>query len=356
MNREKMIFAAIGGVSFVGLAVVGWLLFAAFGERGEASDGFDAQCATRARLAGSKIPLTDASLAQLKSNAANYADWLDAATKRAARGDRQASTNLTSASFKQRLVDEAFELRRLVVADAPLVKEDFAFGFADYITGGKIPDASSLPTLERQWTDVRFLTTLLSRCGVTELTGVTVEEKKASEPAKKEQKKSAKKSKADKKKGVKNAKAAETDEEPAVTTETYELRIKAKPLALVRVLNALASDDRFTVVDGFSFARPNDQILSALGGEAKKEATERPVATGRRRPGRKTEVQEGEEAEEAKAKVGFAVDAEREAPFDVTLRLTVYDFGRPEAEAADKADGEAGDETVEAEKNEEVEK
>lgn len=330
MKNVKIAFAAVGGCSLVGLLVVGWLLFSAMGARTEAREGHDAKCSVRARLAGSKIPLTDASLKQLESNADNYADWIAAARDRAARGDRAASTNLTAAAFKQRLVDEAFELRKLPGAGAALVKDDFAFGFSDYIAGGKIPDAAKLQSLERQWIDICLLTHLLSDCGAVELTDVTVVEKKedpkAAKPTgKKPAAKTAKKD-AKTKKGAKQAEAAP---EPEVTSQSYELRFKAGPAALVKALNALALDDRFIVVDGFSFARPVDQVAQVLGGDAKKEAGENASSSKRGRGrGRGRKAAEEPEETEGQAQHGYAVDAEREAPFDVTLKLTTYDFGR----------------------------
>ena len=324
MKNMKVIFAAIGGVTLVGLLIVGWLVFSAFGRRGEAREEYEAVCSTCTRLNGSTVPLTAETEARLKKNADVYRAWTDEAARCASRGDRSASTNLTAASFKQRLVDEAFELRRLPGADGPLVDEGFAFGFVDYITGGKIPEVSQLAQLERRWTDIRLLTELFSTNGVTKLTDIVIVEKKAEAKkpsakvvAKKNVKKSAKKG------------AAEDEEADKTTSENYEIRLKASPAALVRVLKALASDPRFIIVDGFSFARPVDQVMNALG-DSKKESTEKQGTNRRRMKKRRVEIEEESDADEVKK--GFAVDVEEEAPFDLTLTLTVLDFGHPQTE------------------------
>lgn len=328
MKNMKVIFAAIGGATLAGLLIVGWLVFSAFGRRGEARDEYEAVCSTRDRLNGSTVPLTAETEARLKKNADVYRAWTDEAARCASRGDRSASTNLTAASFKQRLVDEAFELRRLPGADGPLVDEGFAFGFVDYITGGKIPEVAQLVRLERRWTDIRLLTELFSTNGVTKLTDIVIVEKK---PEEKKSVKSATKKDKTKKNAKKNAKkgAVEDEEAEKTTAESYEIRLKASPTALVRVLKALASDSRFIIVDGFSFARPVDQVMNALG-DTKKESSEKQGANRKR--GKKHRAEAKEESDESEVKKGFAVSVEDEAPFDLTLTLTILDFGHPQTE------------------------
>ena len=331
MKNVKFVFAAIGGATLVGLLIVGWLVFSAFGRRGEARDEYEAACSTRTRLNASTVPLTAETEARLKKNADVYRAWTDEAARCASRGDRPASTNLTAASFKQRLVDEAFELRRLPGADGPLVDEGFAFGFVDYITGGKIPEAVQLVRLERRWTDIRLLTELFSTNGVAKLTDIVIVEKKADEKKSAVKSASKDKSKKNAKKGAKKG-SAEDGEAEKTTAESYEIRLKVSPAALVRVLKALASDSRFIIVDSFSFARPVDQVMNKLG-DSKKESAEK-QGTNRKR-GRKRLVEAKEESDESKEEdkdKGFVVDPEKEAPFDLTLTLTVLDFGHPQTE------------------------
>ena len=82
------------------------------------------------------------------------------------------------------------------------------------------------------------------------------------------------------------------------------------------------------VIDGFTLARTADPVGLALGVGDKHEA----AAAGRGRRGRRRAAVE-EKKEDAEPKNGLVTDPVLDAPFTVTMALSVYDFKTMEDES-----------------------
>jgi hypothetical protein len=220
---------------------------------------------------------------------------------------------VTAASFKQKMVDDARELSKLPGVGGPIVKDGFGFGFKDIITGGSMPEASKLDSLQRQWSEVKTVVELLSAAGATELTSVSVAQKKDPEPEQ----------------GARGRKqgrgAAEPEPRELASAQSYEFRFLARPAAFVRVLNSLATCNRFMTVDDFSLVRNEDALASVLGGGKDKLEGSRPGKRRGKQRGLEQQAESGEKEEIAKK--GLVTDPASAAPFAATIALTTYDFG-----------------------------
>ena len=159
------------------------------------------------------------------------------------------------------------------------------------------------------------------------------------------------KPRARKPRGKKDAEA----EKPAYTVEKYAVDFRARPAALVKAVNALATSPRFIVVDSMAFAREGDMIATALGEGEKTRGGAQEQSAGERRHGRRKQkvVEEAEKpAEESEDKKGLVNDPAKESPFLVKMTLSTYDFGsaakKPAAgeDAAEGAPEEGGAEAA----------
>ncbi len=345
MSKNQVVMVAIGAVAVVASLALGYLAFDAYSSKGEAVEESESFASTIQRLLRGEVsPVKDSELAY-KKNADALAGWSEAAIATASIGDRAVKSGVNAAAFKQQLVDEARALSGLEGGvDGKIVKPDFTFGFPDFVTGDKLPEEGRLPQLQRQWGDIRLLVEMLQACGVVEIVaiGSAVPAAAAQKTEEDDRPRSSKKKRGSKK--------ANEDEKPAYTVEQYSVDFRAKPAALVKVVNALATSDRFVVVDSFSFAREADMIGTALG-EGEKGDSAQPQQGRRRRRGRRAAAEE--EAEEksegaAPAKDGIVSDPAREAPFLVKMAVSTYDFG-----AAEKPAAPAGTENQEDKKEEE---
>lgn len=350
MKRNQIIFIAIGAVALVGALVVGYLLFDAFGANGDKGQDLEGSVSQVTGLVGAKIPPTKASVDAISKNTEDLEAWMAEATEAAAAGDLTVEQGLTPAVFKERLVNEAREFSKLPgTIDGALVKDGFAFGFSEYITGGQLPAADKLDKLQRQWADIRLVTETFAKCGVAAFLDVMITEKK-------EEKKPVVKPGARRgdRKGAKGKKQVAETPEREILSETYTLKFLAAPDAFVKVLNSFSLGSRFITVDSLSFARETDSVAQAVVGSAEKdkkqEASSRRRSNPRRRGGKQAEEEVAAEEEAAKKK-GLAVDPAKEAPFTVTMTVSIFDFGtNPEPKAEEKAETEAKEsETTESE-------
>ncbi len=329
MSKNQIVMASIGGVAVVASLALGYLAFDAYSLKGEAVEESEGSASTIQRLIRGEVSPDKESELAYKKNADALAGWTEAAIATASVGDRAVKSDVNAAAFKQRLVDEARALSELPGAvDGKIVKPDFTFGFPDFVTGDKLPEAERLPLLQRQWGDIRLLVEKLQACGVAEIVSIG-----SAIPAA-----SAQKSEEDEDRPRRNKKRAKkgADEEakPAYTVQQYSVDFRAKPAALVKVVNSLATSDRFIVVDSLSFAREVDMIGAALG-EGEKSESAQPQQGRRRRRGRRAaeeEVQQEEQAETAKD--GIVNDPARESPFLAKMVVSTYDFGSAEKPVA----------------------
>ena len=251
--------------------------------------------------------------------------------------------DVNEAAFKQKLVDEARALSSLPGGvEGKIVKPDFAFGFPDFVTGDKIPEKEKLPQLQRQWADIRTIVESLAGCGIVEI--ARIEPILAKQPQAGEQPKDAKKPKKRKKKGAE-------EEKPAYTEEKYVVEFRTRPAALVKAVNALATCERFIVVEALDFSREGDTIGKALGeGDKRGAGAEQQSSRPRRRRRGAAEAEFGADAAEqegaANADKGIVNDPAKEDPFLVRASIATYDFGSAvkaaagEAAPAPEADGD----------------
>lgn len=320
MSKNQIVMAAIGGVTLVASGVLGYLAFDAFSSKAEAVEAGDgAKESVRRLLRADVSPDKESELAYRK-NADTLAGWTEAALATAAAGDRAVSNDINPAAFKQKLVDEARVLSELEGGvDGKIVKPGFNFGLPDFVTGDKLPEQEMLPKYQRLWGDIRLVFELLQACGVAEIVRIEpVGVASTAAQAQQEEKPKAKKGK-----GKKDAEA----ETPVYTVEQYAVDFRAKPAALVKAVNALATTPRFIVVDSMSFAREGDMIAAALGEGEKAKGAQQQAAGGRHSRRKKVAEEVEKPAEESEEKKGLVNDPVNEAPFLVKITLSTYDFG-----------------------------
>ena len=349
LSKNQIVMLAIGGVALVASAVLGYLAFSAYSAKSEAADASESDSAAVRALLGAAISPDAASTKAVKDNSAALAGWTEAALSTASAGDRAVEADVNEAAFKQKLVDEARALSSLPGGvEGKIVKPDFAFGFPDFVTGDKLPEKEKLPQLQRQWADIRTVVEALADCGIVEI--VRVEPILAKQPQASEQQKDAKTNRRQRRrKDVEEVK-------PAYTEEKYAIDFRAKPAALVKVVNARATSHRFFVVETLDFAREGDMIGKALGeGDKRGAAEQQSSRPRRRRRGDQTGFGEEKPADGAEeSDNGVVNDPEKEEPFLVHAVVATYDFGlavKPVAdESAEPAAAEGAAEGVKEEK------
>ncbi len=320
MKKTKIILASIGGLALLGVLVVGGLMFNAFSTKSELTEELGLDEMKLSQLRTAKVAPTLASLKQVETNKAVLVNWLTTTRAAVAVGDRASDPAQTDASFKSKMIDDARELSALPGGAAgKIVKENFGFGYTDFITGGKMPTVAELPELQMRWADIVTFIKLFASNGVKEVVEVA-----SLAPAAAKEEPTARRGQRPAK-----AKAKESDEKAKITQREYEFKLRADAPALIRVLNACAVDPRFTLVESLTFARAEDEIATRIGESNKAQANEN-RRSRRRRASAATELVEAN-AEEV-AKKGLVIDPATVSPFAVTLRVATVDFGSQQVE------------------------
>ena len=332
MNKTKMILVGTGGaigLVVLALAVFVWLAFAGKsaaieGDEEEGTDGLETVEARARDLSRKQVYPSEKSLKAIAANQQAVDDWCKESLALAARGDK-VFEKTTSAAFKDFLVADAHRIAELPGGVAGrLVKPNFTFGpFKSYIAEGKMPAESELANLQRRWDDVAMIAEALSTNGVTELVDVQFAVVKKDE---KPEAKDARRAKADKKKG--SAKSNNRTIEQSIVSHSYVFTFAAKPAAFIGTLNQLEACERFVTVDSFTFTRPVDAVVEALGGDEKKAAEAQSAGGRRGRRGRRGEAASSPLQEEKKSetKNGIVTDPVLDAPMTVTMTVSVHDF------------------------------
>lgn len=352
LSKNQIVMLSIGGVALVASLALGYLAFSAYSAKTEASENAKRDSSAVRSLLGAAISPDAASVAAVNKNRDALAGWTEAAVSTAAAGDRAIDADINPAALKQKLVDEARTLSGLPGGvDGKIMKDVSAFGFPEFVAGDKLPEVEQLPRLQRLWGDVSILVKTLSDCGVIEVVRIepgVAAKQQAQAPA--EPKKDAKKSKKRKK-----GKDAE-DEKPAYTEERYAIDFRARPAALVKVVNALTTSQRFIVIDSLDFTRESDMIGKALGEGDKRGAAEQQTSSRprRRRRGGAEQPEFGAEAAApdaaAEADKGIVNDPDKEEPFLVKAVVLTYDFGSAaQASGGETANAEGAKENKEEE-------
>lgn len=342
LSKNQIVMLAIGGVALVASAALGYLAFSAYSAKSEAAETAESSASAVKSLYRAAISPDTASVAAVNKNRDALAGWTEAALSTASAGDRSIATNVNEAAFKQKLVDEARTFSSLPGGvNGKIMKDVAAFGFPDFVTGDKLPDKAMLPRLQRLWGDVCILVKTLSDCGVIEVVRI--------EPGAANQQPQATAEPNDTKKSKKRKKKDAEEEKPVYTEEKYVIDFRAKPAALVKVVNALATSERFVVLESLDFTREGDMIGKALGEGDKKGASEQQTVRPRRRRREQAEFGADAATPDAAAETdkGVVNDPAKEGPFLVRATIATYDFGSGE-KASEAASAEAGEQPAEA--------
>ena len=346
MSLSKQQMVGIGcGCAFLAVAgFLGYMLFDASSERAKLETGDEEtgdpglEEAKSTFMGYNRAPVfpSQGSIDSVKSNEAKYAAWYMDARALAARGDyAEPASPEDNSAFKDRLKDEVDRMAKLPGGvDGHIAGAECRFGFEKYLgENGILPDQKDVPLLARQLASISRAVDIFADAGVFEVQSVTRPEPQRARDR-------------DEQKPKGGAKKAKGDAEPSETSLEYKIALRARPAALVKMLNSLAADARFMVVKDLSFRRPetSDMILSNISAKESAESKANEPSSGRRgRRGRSLEQQQPTlgESEAAKSKSRLVVDPELDAPFDVTFTLAVYDFGGAKAETAEPVAGEA---------------
>lgn len=304
MNKTKIILLAIGGVSFVGTLVFGYLIYSAWSAKGENDEEIGYLDDDAARLSGLDVYPSQEGVKATEANRKAYADWCELATAVASAGDMRFETT-TPASFKSFINDEAKRYSEMPGKVAGrFVKAGFGFGFDEYILKGALPSAADLPRLQREWYDVSTFINVLVDAKASSIAELAL----AKEEVKEDQTAA---------KGKKKRKQKNTDDEAKPDITRFNIVFTASPASLVAVVNAIASNPRFIVAESVSFVRESDEIAAKLGEKSAKKQEKK----SRRRAA--TEVAAESEGEELS---GVVTDPVSAPDFKVTMRVAVYDF------------------------------
>lgn len=328
LTKNQTVMAAIGAVALIASGVLGYLVFSAVSAKSLTEGELEGAVSSVRRLYNSEIIPQKDSVNAVKANGNAVSSWREAAVDTAAAGDIAISADVNEASFKQKMVDDARIMAKYKGAVAgAIVQPDFAFGFKEFITGSELPERSRLPRLQRQWADIGIIVSLLADSGIDEITAIT--------PAQEQVKKVEEEDKSKSRRRNRRAQKKADEEKPAFTKETYEIAFRARPAALVKTVNALVADERFIVIDTFSFERDKDLISAAIV-EDKKDAS--PSRRSRRRGRGREEADENKDETAEAVKKGPITDPTLEGPFTVKMTLTTYDFGTASGGALPKAE------------------
>ena len=319
MSKNKLVMCVIGGVAGVLALAIGWLVYSES----------DAQEAKRVELQTQQAAISQNAGADPRAakahreNAKHLDQWAhDAFNKVSEMSKRAPHHGEAPAAFRLRMFKKQRELMKLPRgSETKIIKETFYFGdrFKDYIDPNTAanPGAADMPALHREWDDVVHFTEILLRSGATELTAVTV----VQPPKPVEENKP-------RRGGRGPSRGAEKVNPYPSTEKNYEFTFLARPEALIKVLNAVASDkDRFMAVDSISFEQADDPLKKILG-EGEKEKKDN--AGGRRRGGRRSGglLDSGKEEEEVVRK-GLVTNPETAVPFTVVMKVSTIDFVKP---------------------------
>ena len=319
MSKNKLVMCVIGGVAGVLALAIGWLVYSES----------DAQEAKRAELQTQQSAISQNAWADPKAAKAHkdnkkaIDDWADDAFKRVSEMARpNPHRGEAPAAFRLRMFKKQRELMKLPAgSETKIIKDTFYFGerFKDFIDPNTAanPAEADVPALQREWGDVVHFTEILLKSGATELTAVTV----VQPPKPVEENKP-------RRGGRRPSRSAEKVNPYPSTEKNYEFTFLARPEALIKVLNAVASDkDRFMAIDSISFEQADDPLKKILG-EGEKEKKDN--AGGRRRGGRRSGglLDSGKEEEEDVIRKGLVTNPETAAPFTVVMRVSTIVFAK----------------------------
>ena len=342
MSLSKQQIVGIGsGCAFLLVAgLLGYMLYDATSERAKVETGDEEtgepglDSAKDMFMAYNRAPVfpSQGSIDAVKSNAEQYVSWYAGARELAARGDyAEPAAPEDNSAFKDRLKVEVDRMGKLPGGvDGHIAGAECRFGFEKYLgENGELPKQEDVPLLARQLASISRAVDIFAEAGVFEVQSVQRPDAKASADDREERKPKGK------------AKGSKDETAPSETCLEYKFAVRARPAALVKLLNSLSADERFMVVKDFSFRKSeaSDMIVSNISAKESAESKSATPTSGRRgRRGRSLEQQPALGAEETEKKQSrLVVDPELDAPFEVAFTLAVYDFGGKSAEGSDKS-------------------
>ena len=333
LSKQQMIGIGCGCAFLVVAGILGYMLFDASSERAKLETGDEEtgdpglEEAKSTFMGYNRAPVfpSQGSINSVKSNEASYAAWYADTRTLAARGDyAEPAVPEDNSAFKDRLKVEVDRMGKLPGGvDGHIAGAECRFGFEKYLgENGILPDQKDVPLLARELSSISRAVDIFADAGVFEVQSVT-----RPDPPKADDR--------DEQKPKSGAKKAKGGDVPSETCLEYKFALRARPAALVKMLNSLSADERFMVVKDLSFRKSeaSDMILSNISARESAESKAVEPSSGRRgRRGRSNAEQQQPklgEAESEKNQNRLVVDPELDAPFEVTFTLAVYDFGQP---------------------------
>ncbi|MBR1870655.1 MAG: Amuc_1100 family pilus-like protein [Kiritimatiellae bacterium] len=310
LSKNQTVAAAALGAWAVAAAGLGYMYYAALTARQDAQDDFRRADANIDAIYQSKIFPDAKSISAVKTNEAAYIEWQKEALAAAAAGDRTFAP-MSGVQFKQLLVGRVEHLSSLAggAADGKLAGSGFKWSFdKELAEQAAIPDRDKTPALQAQLDLVSDLAETMEEAGVVEVRSI----QKVDAPAVQAQDKNAKKPQ-------RNQKQKEP-EKSAFEKSDFEIEFTARPAAIVKVLNALVDDYRFTVVTSLTIKQSDDQLVRKLAGNSEEEQN------AGRRGRRRRQAAVAEEQAEGGSKNLLVTDPETDPPLLVAMKFSVYDF------------------------------
>lgn len=335
MKKTKMILAAVGGT--IGVAVIAAAVFvylqmsakSAVKDGSEEGPGLIETLTNVETLQNAKIKPHKNSLNVIKDSIKAVEEQHEKLLKYARGGDTRID-EMSPQQFRETAGKEDEHLKMLPFdSETKMMTADFEFvPLTPYISGDKLPEPAEMKKLCRLVHDEQTLIEMCAAAGVTHVSRMDTKTLVAEEPKvdPKAKKGGRKPNKAAQKKGPEPFKPS---------SQTYEIVTQMKPSSLVKILNAMATSERFLVVEDFTIQPVANPIPVSFSNE-RKEAEE--SSTGSRR--RRRQVVEEEKPAEGDAdapKVTLVTDPERDSLYNVTLVVTVHDFKSCEDESKEEA-------------------
>lgn len=314
LTKNKIIMISIASVSAIAVIVIAVMSLGALSAKSENVESISFAEGTFAKYGKSKITPSESSVKAIESNSVQLVKWHDIALGSVSKGDMAFAEDVNEAAFKQKMIDEARKLSKLPGQNnGAIVADGFTFGFDAYIGGGELPEKSLLPLLQRQWFDIKLFVNLLSAAGAEEIKSIKINSKPLADATAEN---------AVKAKGKKKSE----EQKPLCSQESYALEFIARPGALVKAINAFATNERFMIIDSMEFSRESDIIGTALSSSDKKTDGANAQSKKHRRSRRTQESQETAVSAKVK-KTGFVTEPSKEAPMVVKLQIITCDFG-----------------------------
>ena len=327
MKRHQVILIVCGSLVAVVCLGVGWLLFSALSAKNEAADARNQAYSELRQIYGAKVFPSEANIVRVREDEKALNAWLASASNVVHKGDLTIGHE-SPTGFKKLLLDTVRALGNQPGAvNGKIVASGFNFGFDRYLGDSVIlPAADQVDRLTRQLAIVETICKELYAAKIVALDEVareTFEEKDGSEKTQSEQPVAKpKKRRAREENSGRSARAAavthsEGRSSELFTKQRFTFQFKARPDALVEVLNRLAAMELFVVVAETEI-RKTDDMLTKPAGSGSKESSNK-------KGGGLSGIAAVDPASIPHAQ-RIVTDPELDSPVSVKLDIDVYSF------------------------------